>query len=235
MTGYYEPELKAYRFQEAGRYPIYKDPQKHNLKYLSRLSRKEINTGKLDGKGLEIAWVENEIEAFFLQIQGSGRLKFSDEEIIKIRYAGNNGKSYTSIGKILKEKKKLNKNNINMYSIKEWLHKNPKLAKKIMEENERYIFFEEYEGNIKGSGLEDLLPNVSVAVDADYIKIGTPIIIKDKSTKNNIFLAIAHDKGNAIKGEFRIDLFTGFGKRAEKKAAMLKKNIEVYPLHLRKF
>ena len=69
----------------------------------------------------------------------------------------------------------------------------------------------------------------------DYIKIGTPLIIKDKSTKNNIFLAIAHDKGSAIKGEFRIDLFTGFGKRAEKKAAMLKRNIEVFPLHLRKF
>ena len=104
MTGYYEPELKAYKSKGNSRYPIYKNPKTIGAKKLTELSRNQINRGDLNGYNLEIAWVENEIEAFFLHIQGSGRLKFSNTEVIKIKYAGNNNKKYKSIGKILIKK-----------------------------------------------------------------------------------------------------------------------------------
>ena len=117
-----------------------------------------------------------------------------------------------------------------MYSIKSWLYDNPNLARKIMEKNERYIFFEAYKGSVRGSSGASLLPMVSVAVDTKYIKYGTLLIIQNMYNKKDVFLAIAHDKGNAIKGKNRIDLFTGFGLLAEKEAATLNKKIKVWEL-----
>ena len=234
MTGYYEPELRAYKSKGNSRYPIYKNPNIIGNKKLTELSRQQINRGALNGYNLEIAWVENEIEAFFLHIQGSGRLKFSNTEVIKIKYAGNNNKKYKSIGKILIKKGYLKKQEVNMFSIKKWLYDNPNLARKIMEKNKRFIFFEVYKGEIEGSSQLPLVPKVSVAVDDSYIKSGTPIIIQNIENKKDIFLGLAHDKGNAIKGKYRIDLFTGFGKNAEFIASGLKKKIRVWPLELNK-
>ena len=94
-----------------------------------------------------------------------------------------------------------------------------------MNMNERYIFFEEYLGKIKGSGGINLVPEISVAVDKRFISKGEAIIIQDISNRNNIFLGIAHDEGIAIKGKSRIDLFSGYGLSAEKKAAKLNKKI----------
>ena len=235
MTGYYEPEVFAFSEKKKSRYPIYRNPKAFGMISKANLSRKEINKGALDNKGLEIAWLEDEIEAFFLQIQGSGRLRFSKDKIIKIRYSGSNGKKYTSIGKILIKKGIFKKEEVTMLSIKNWLYKNPLKARKIMENNERYIFFETYKGNIKGSSLINLVPNVSVAVDEKYIHSGTPLIIEDIENKRNIFLALAHDKGNAIKGAQRIDLFTGYGKEAELLASGLKRKIRVWPLFPKTF
>ena len=235
MTGYYEPEVYAFRKKKKFSYPIYRNPKEFGIISKANLSREEINKGALDNKGLEIAWVEDEIEAFFLQIQGSGRLRFSKNKVIKIRYSGNNGKKYTSIGKVLIKKGILKKEEVTMLSIKNWLYKNPQKARKIMEYNERYIFFETYKGNIKGSSLINLVPKVSVAVDERYIQSGTPLIIEDLENKRNIFLALAHDKGNAIKGEQRIDLFTGYGKEAELLASGLKRKIRVWTLFPKTF
>ena len=98
MTGYYEPEVKAYRYAKKGTYPIYKIDNKKYGKSIFKNSRKKINEGLLKNRGLEIAWVENEIEAF-LHIQGSGRLRYPDGKIKKVRYAGSNERKYTAIGK----------------------------------------------------------------------------------------------------------------------------------------
>lgn len=229
LTGYYEPVIKAFSTRKKDTYPIYKNPKfiKKNLQFLSR---KKINTGSLDNQGLEIAYIENEIEAFFLQIQGSGRLLLEDKSIIKVRFAGSNNKEYTSIGRVLIKKGFLKKEEISMYSIKNWLYKNPAKARKIMEENERFIFFETYDGKIKGSAGRILIPKVSVAIDNSYIEYGTPLIIQNANDEKDIFLAIAHDKGAAIKGKNRIDLFTGYGKKAESEAATLNKIIKVWQL-----
>ena len=114
---------------------------------------------------------------------------------------------------------------------KKWLYDNPKLARQIMEKNERYIFFEAYKGSITGSSGVSLLPMSSVAVDTKYIKYGTLLIIQNIYNNEDVFLAIAHDKGNAIKGKNRIDLFTGYGLMAEKEAATLNKKIKVWELN----
>lgn len=228
MTGYYEPEIAGYNEYKEGRYPIYKNPKNHNFNFLHKKSRKDINEGVLKNKRLEIAWVENEIEAFFLQVQGSGRLRFENGEIKKIRYSGSNEQKYTSIGKVLIANGKINKENISMYTIKEWLYKNKKDARNIMEKNKRYIFFEEYEGNIKGSAQVNLIPFISVAVDPNYHEEGSILLIKDLEKNYSMLLVIAHDKGSAIKGINRVDLFTGFGKEAEKAAATLGNKILIW-------
>ena len=189
------------------------------------VTRKKINEGYLKNNNLEIAWVKNEIEAFFLHIQGSGRLVLDNQKVIKIRFAGSNNKKYTSLGKILIDYGYLNKKDIDMYKIKDWLYKNKKLSREFMNMNQRYIFFEEYSGNIKGSSGIDLVPNISIAVDKRFIKKGEAIIIQNMFDAKDIFLGVAHDEGVAIKGHSRIDLFSGFGFVAEKKAARLNKKI----------
>ena len=116
-----------------------------------------------------------------------------------------------------------------MYSIKDWLYKNKDEALEIMEQNERYIFFEEYVGEIKGSAGVDLQPMISVAVDTSYHNLGDILLINDIKTKKK-FLAIAHDTGAAIKGKNRIDLFTGYGHDAEMLASGLNKEISINKL-----
>ena len=110
-----------------------------------------------------------------------------------------------------------------------WLYKNKEEALEIMEQNERYIFFEEYEGKIKGSGGFDLQPMISIAVDTSYHDLGDILLINDIKNKRN-FLGIAHDTGAAINGPSRIDLFTGFGNEAEMLAAVLNNKIRVNKL-----
>ena len=229
MTGYYEPEVKAYKYKKKNTYPIYKiDRQKYGDTVFKH-SRNKINKGILNNKELEIAWVENEIEAFFLHIQGSGRLRFPDDNVIRIKYSGSNEKTYTAIGKILIDKKKIKKDNISMFTIKKWLYENPEKAREIMEKNERYIYFEEYTGEIIGSAGIKLEPMISVAVDRYYYDLGDILLITEIDSKKS-FLGIAHDTGTAIKGKNRIDLFTGFGENAEKLAAGLNKKITVHKL-----
>ena len=226
MTGYYEPEIKAYKYKKKHTYPIYKMDINKYGENIFKSTRKEINKGLLENKGLELAWVENEIEAFFFHIQGSGRLRFPNGEIKRVKFSGSNDKKYTSIGKILLNRNKIKKENMSMYSIKDWLYKNKDEASEIMEQNERYIFFEEYEGEITGSGGVHLQPMISIAVDTSYHDLGDILLINDIKNKKH-FLGIAHDTGAAIKGPARIDLFTGFGHTAEAIAAELNSKISI--------
>ncbi|OUU62794.1 MAG: hypothetical protein CBC22_03180 [Alphaproteobacteria bacterium TMED62] len=229
MTGYYEPEVNAYNYKKNQSYPIYKINKQKYGDSIFKSPRNKINKGILKNKELEIAWIENEIEAFFLHIQGSGRLRFPNGKLIKIKYSGSNEKPYTAIGKILVDKKKIKQENISMFTIKKWLYKNPEKAREVMEKNERYIYFEEYTGEIKGSAGIKLEPMVSVAVDRNYYDLGDILLITEVDTKKS-FLGIAHDTGSAIKGKNRIDLFTGFGKNAERLAAGLNKKVTVHKL-----
>ena len=227
LTGYYEPEIKVSKIKTS-KYTI--PILKYNKKFLN-IKRHSII--KKFHKNDVLLWTNDIIDFFFLQIQGSGIGVFENGDKIKIQYDGNNNLKYTSIGKVLIEKKLLPKGNVNLFTIKEFLRKNPDKIRNILNQNQRYIFFKIKATNISqpvGALGINLIPNVSIAVDRKFYPLGIPILYKEVEGRNSYKLAFAMDTGSAIKGENRADLFTGKGKAAEKVAGMLKKKLLLYVL-----
>ena len=226
LTGYYEPKIKVSRIKtESFSIPILK----YNKKF-SGMKRSEIN--KQFRESDVLLWTDDKIDFFFLQIQGSGLGVFENGEKIKILYNGNNNLKYTSIGNVMIRKSLLNKKEVNLFTIKKYLRKNPDRAINILNENDRYIFFKitPHKKNFpKGAFGINLIPNVSIAVDKKYYPLGIPILYKEEGSKT-FKPAFALDTGAAIKGKNRADLFTGNGKKAEKIAGMLKKKLLLYTL-----
>ena len=163
-----------------------------------------------------LVWTDDKIELFFLQIQGSGVGMLENKKRIKINYGGNNKKKYSSIGKFLK-KKKLITGEINLFTIKKFLRDNPNLTDEILNQNERYIFFNIDKNNTKRSSVGsiglNLSPYISVAIDKKYYPLGIPLILHKVSDKK-VLPVISMDTGGAIIGKNRADLFTGRGTEA---------------------
>ncbi len=226
LTGYYEPEINV----------SFKQTKKFNVPIL----RYNNNYDQLDRNKIEsnfkmqdvILWTDSKIELFFLQIQGSGIGSLEKGKKIKINYGGNNKKKYSSIGRLLKEKKLIN-GEINLFTIKRFLYENPKLADDILNHNQRYIFFNIDEKNTEKSSVGSigfsLLPFVSAAIDKKYYPLGIPLIL-DKISDSKLLPVISMDTGGAIVGKNRADLFTGRGVEAEKIAGELKKKLLIYVL-----
>ncbi len=227
FTGYYESELKGSRIRKYPYiYPVYKAPPDLQAaqKYYTRA---EINKGILDGKGLEIAWVDDFVQLFFMQVQGSGRISLDDGSQINVGYAGANGHKYFAIGRYLLAEKYLDKDNISKVSIEKWLKQNPDKLLATLEKNPSYVFFRQLQTNgpIGAQGTE-LTPMRSLAVDNKFIPYGAPVWLEtniknaSKATDNHVFqkLLIAQDTGSAIKGVVRGDIFFGYGSDAEKMA-----------------
>jgi membrane-bound lytic murein transglycosylase A len=226
LTGYYEPEiLVSKKRNKKFKIPILK--YNNSYKNLSR----EIITKNFNEKDV-LLWTDDKIDLFFLQIQGSGIGVLQNKKRIKISYAGNNNKAYTSIGKYL-FKEKLMTREINLFTIKKFLRNNLELTNEILNQNERYIFFKLDETNItkntKGALGRTLTPNLSIAIDNKYYPLGLPILIKKIKDNKNIF-SISMDVGSAIKGKNRADLFSGRGVAGEKLAGDLKDEIFLYTL-----
>jgi peptidoglycan lytic transglycosylase A len=222
FTGYYELELEGAR-ERGGKniHPVYALPSPPHIGF----SREDITSGKLSGKGLELAYVADEIMLFFLHIQGSGVIKIDETTRIKIGYAGKNGKPYYPIGRHLVDGEGYSREEISAEFIIDWLKANPAKAKDVIEMNESYVFFREYkgEGPIGSQGVS-LSAERSIAVDRAYIPMGAPVWISTNypergSTSTPLSkLVVAQDTGGAIKGPTRADIFFGFGDRAEKNA-----------------
>lgn len=224
FTGYYEPLLYGSK-KKHGKYqtPLYKKPNGS----LATLTRSQIIQGALKNKNLELLYVDDPIEAFFLQIQGSGRVKLDDGTIVRLGYASGNKQPYTPIGATLVEKGYLVKgrDKVTMQTIKKWLKNNPSKAESIMSSNQSYVFFrylKNTEGPI-GSQQVPLTANRSLAIDAKYISLGTPIWldIEDSTLGKARKLVVAQDTGGAIKGPIRGDYFWGFGHNAGEKAGIM--------------
>ena len=218
LTGYYEPtieisDIKTNIFQ----YPV--------LRYSKDMTFERRKINEVFKYKDVLYWTDDEIDLFFLQIQGSGIGKYKNGKKVKISYSGNNGFPYTSIGKIMVKKGYLKKEHVSLQSIKEWLRKNTDKKKEILNINKRYIFFKASpffkEGPIGAMG-RILIPNVSIAIDSKIYPFGIPFVLKTEYKKFDM-LTIAHDTGSAIKGFNRADLFIGSGKIAEKEAGKLKK------------
>lgn len=234
FTGYYEIALNGSRHRHGRfKYPVYAKPD--DLSSGQYFSRAEINKGALNGRGLEIAWVDDPVRLFFLHVQGSGIINMDDGTSMNVGFAAKNGREYSSIGKYMIDNGYFNGEELSADSVKNWLYANPDEAENIMEVNESYVFFREIgnTGPIGGQGVP-LTPMRSIAIDKRFIPYGVPVWVDvdlNNSGKKFQSLVVAQDTGSAIKGPVRADLFFGAGYRAEQLAGN-QKNIGRYFLLL---
>ena len=254
FTGYFEPELRGSRVKKAPYiHPLYGLPddlirvdlsefrddlkgkqivgQVENNRLHPYPDRGEIQAGALSGRNLEVVYADSYIDVFFLQIQGSGRILLQDGSIMRLGYAGGNGRRYFAIGRELIKRGILNKANVSMQSIRTWLVANPKKANALMNLNQSYVFFRELKspGPLGSLGVP-LTPGRSIAVDWQLIPLGAPIWLqasRPSSNKNGPSLPlrrlmVAQDTGGAIKGGVRGDVFWGYGHEAASIAGRMK-------------
>ena len=227
FTGYFEPELQGDLYRsERFRFPIYKlPPEARDGAWLSRRELEE--TGAMKGRGLEIAWVDDAVELFFLQVQGSGRVKLPDGRYIRVGYGGKNGHEYRSIGRELVRRGVYNVHQVSAQVIKNWVRRNPIDGLGLLRHNPSYVFFREVsevpaDKGPLGAMNRSVTEMRTVAVDPRYTPLGAPVWV-EKNGKGKIRkLMIAQDTGSAIKGAQRADIFFGTGDEAGLKAGRLK-------------
>ena len=231
-TGYYEPEIRGCRARRQGcETPIYRVPpdlleeNPHNgVRGRGRLNedgefvlyhdRAAIEEGVLANRGLELAWAADPIELFFLQIQGSGRVRMPDGGIMRIGYASQNGHAYTPIGRLLRERGII-PTGVTMQRIVEWLRANPEPGRALMRENRSYVFFRQLTGpGPLGSLNVPVTALASVAVDPRFVPYGAPALLSNMENPRANGLWVAQDTGGAIRGANRFDTFWGAGSEA---------------------
>ncbi|MGB0681311.1 MAG: murein transglycosylase A [Magnetovibrionaceae bacterium] len=189
--------------------------------------RAEIEAGAYAGQGLEILWVDDPVDAFFLHIQGSGRVRMDSGETLRVGYAGKNGHVYRAIGRDLIASGAVRREDMSMQAIRDWLEANPGQAEDLMNKNRSYVFFREIPGPgpIGAQGVP-LTAGASIAIDPRFIPYGAPIWLETthplEPGQMIRRLVIAQDTGGAIRGVVRGDLFWGFGEEAARLAGAMK-------------
>ena len=257
VTGYYEPLLHGSRTPStkysvplygippdlltidlASVYPELKNMRLRGrlqgTKVVPYLSRNEIDTGNDPLKGNELVWVDNPVEAFFLQIQGSGRVRLPDGSLMRVGYADQNGYPYRSIGRVLADRGELPLAQTSMQNIKAWGQKNPAKLPELLSQNPSFVFFRELPASDNGPlgalGVP-LTGERSIAVDARAIPLGAPVWLATTVPFSNQplnRLVMAQDTGGAIRGNVRADYFWGFGDTAGKKAGSMKQQGQMW-------
>jgi len=253
ITGYYEPLLNGSRIKTGKfQYPIYSVPADLITVDLSSVYpqlkklrlRGQIKGNRLipyntraqmnNKKNLEpICYVDSKVDQFFLQIQGSGKVKFQDGTIINVGYANQNGRNYHSIGKAMIKKGYITPDQGSLQGIKKWFEENPSKIDEVLNINESYVFFHESEKSATGALGVELVAERNLAVDRSYIPLGMPVFIQTKNPLNKKEinqLMIAADVGGAIKGQIRADFFWGNSKLAEETAGKMKQKGILYML-----
>jgi membrane-bound lytic murein transglycosylase A len=186
--------------------------------------------------GKELFWVEDPVELFFLQIQGSGRMLLSGGERIMVNYADQNGHPYRSIGRLLLERGAMTRAQMSMQNIKAWAQKNPDQVKSLLAENPSYVFFRELPADVPsppGAMGIPLTPERSLAVDRRYIPLGAPVYLATTWPGGELplqRLMVAQDTGGAIKGRVRADFFWGMGDAAGQYAGRMKQPVRLWLL-----
>jgi len=255
FTGYYEPELRGAR-QRDSTYatPLLRRPPDLVMVDLGQFrpawrgeriagrvvdgrlkpyeSRAEIERGALDRYRLALLWVDDPVDAFFLQIQGSGRIRLPGGSYIRVGYDGQNGRPYVPIGRLLVERGILDRQAVSMQAIRAWIKANPEAGKALMAENPSYVFFRELVGDGPlGSQGTVLVAGRSLAVDRDFVPLGVPIWLDAQDDGDHLQrLMVAQDTGGAIRGPVRGDVFWGFGPEAEARAGKMKARGSYYLL-----
>jgi len=239
FTGYYEPVLEGSFYKsEKYRYPLYTPPGAA----IPRYRRAEIDVGgSLAGRNLEIIWVDDFVDLFFLHIQGSGKIQLPDGSLVQVGYAQSNGYPYRSIGAYLLDEGKLTKGDLSMKSIKNFLREHPAEAASILNYNERYVFFRLVKNGPLGALDVPVTGGRTIASDHNVypkgalalIRARKPVIDKETVVSWKPFsrFVLNQDVGGAIIGAGRIDLFCGSGNQAEAVAGILKEPGELFFFH----
>ncbi|MEQ9190211.1 MAG: MltA domain-containing protein [Alphaproteobacteria bacterium] len=252
FTGYFEPELRGARTRGgAYQWPLYGRPPElvsvdlglfrpalkgeriagrvEGGRLVPFASRAEVRRGALAGRGLEIVWVDDPVDAFMLEVQGSGRVVLPDGAILRLGYDGQNGHAYVAIGAVLVRRGDLRREDVTLPAIRAWLAEHPDQALALLDENPSVVFFAERgEGGPLGSQGVALTAGRSLAVDRRFVPLGTPLWLAAEhplagdGAAEIRRLVVAQDTGGAIKGPVRGDLFWGAGEAAERAAGLMK-------------
>ncbi|MCK5918344.1 MAG: MltA domain-containing protein [Cocleimonas sp.] len=223
FTGYYTPIITAQLHRDDKyRYPIYRSPN-----FGRHLSRAKIAAGALNNKGLEIAWTNDPVGLFYVHIQGSGILKLASGKKISLKFDGSNDKGYKSIATHMKNKG-LIASNPSRNAVKKWLDNHPDKMDSVFNINPRFIYFTLSEKNTITSSGTPIITGHTVAVDTNYIPFGAVILAevpiinsRGEAVGNEWRLLFSQDRGNAIIGPARMDIYTGIGEAAREKANSL--------------
>lgn len=252
FTGYFEPEYDGSlnptpRFQV----PLYRRPpdlvrfhggtgsgpaygRKVGGRAQPYLDRREIESGGLRGRGLELVYLESPVDAFFIHVQGSGRIRLPGGGVMRVGFAAKSGHPYTAIGKVLIDMGAIRREQVSMQSIRAWLEANPGRVRDVLWRNRSFIFFRRLGGGDPnlgppGAAGVGLTPGRSLAVDPRHYSYGVPLWLEttlpiddNGETVPYRRLMIAQDTGSAIKGAIRGDVFVGTGSDAGAVAGRMK-------------
>ncbi len=228
FTGYFEPELPGARaWGDAYRYPIYAVPD-DLVPGEPYHTRREIDEDQpLANRGLELAWLTDPVDLFFLQVQGSGRISLPDGSVLRVGYGGKNGRDYSSIGMTLVDRGIFEVHQVSAAVIRNWVRENRDEGRALLWENESYVFFREVsevpaELGPLGAMNRSITQGRSIAVDPEFVTLGTPVWIEKAGAEPMNRLMIAQDTGSAIKGAQRADIFFGTGADAGRAAGQIK-------------
>jgi membrane-bound lytic murein transglycosylase A len=227
FTGYFEPELDGSPVRTGRfKYPLYRRPPELRDGTVFH-SRAAIDNGALAGRGLEIAWLDDPIDAYFLQVQGSGRIRMTDGTVIRLGYAGANGHAYRSIGQEMVRRGSHTMDQVSAQEIAAWVRRNPGPGRALLHTNPSYVFFRKIgtlsaeDGPIGAMG-RSITTMRSVAIDPKFTPLGAPVWIEKDGRSPIRSLMIAQDTGGAIKGLQRADIFYGTGDGAGDAAGTIK-------------
>jgi membrane-bound lytic murein transglycosylase A len=259
ITGYYEPLLHGSRTRTSKyRYPVYGlpddllvidlsevYPELKNMRLRGRLdgrrvvpyySRAQIDDQAAPLAGRELAWVDDAVELFFLQIQGSGRIQMDNGDVLRVGYADQNGYPYRSLGRMLVDRGELPLERASMQGIKRWAKQNPDKLQAALDYNASYVFFRELPAGLSGPlgalGVA-LTAGRSIAVDARYVPLGAPVFLATTMPNSRTplnRLMMAQDTGGAIRGGVRADFFWGYGDRATTLAGAMRQSGRMWVL-----
>jgi membrane-bound lytic murein transglycosylase A len=263
VTGYYEPVVDAAEAPSAEYgVPVFSrppdlveasleafDPRFRGERVAGRVEgqrlvpywlRAEIDAGRLAGRGLELAWARDPVDVFFMEIQGSGVLRFPDGRERRVGYAASNGRPYRAIGRLLVDEGRLDRAAVSMQAIRAWLRAHPEERRRVLEFNESYVFFRPLDGPPVGHLGVPLTPTRSIATDARlfapaalaFLRTERPVRRPDGSVRWEPLarFVLNQDTGGAIRGAGRVDVFWGRGEEAELAAGLMKQPGALYLL-----
>lgn len=228
FTGYFEPEVQGAKHRGGiYQYPIYAVPD-DLVSGTPYFTRRQIEQDlPLANQGFELAWLADPVDCFFLQVQGSGRIRMPDGGVMRVGFAGKNGHDYTSVGKVLIERGTFRADHLSAGAIQSWVRLNPDEGRRLLWENESFVFFREINevsadrGPI-GAMNRSITAGRSIAVDPAFVPLGAPVWIEKKGKNPINRLMVAQDTGSAIKGAQRADIFFGTGDIAGRQAGSVK-------------